>query len=522
MALRQLVLALAAIALAAPLAATSTPTERQPEPLRDLERWADQLVQRRRPLDGAGEEELRFLLARTRLIARSGFDGQRAVALALVDLYAAGLRAGDSLDMARVAGSNRVRELAQLELRHWLDAPTVRWLTKEVLIRPGENTPHRRAACAFVLAGRRDDALLLALTTCAREPTGVVREAALWALAGWDEVSVNSMFLRLLEAEDPTAPSPGLGPLEEHFRKVHLAPDDPVSARLLTYVSKRIANTDWRAAVHAIGVSAALETSVVSPLLIEAFEVWVERAEAGEPVRRVHHELTNALEERSGLKLGPRPARWRTWWKGYQAGQRPVSGADPDAPVTEVSFFGIRPLTDRVVFLIDHSGSMDGRMPASRGKSSAEDWTRYREAVAQMISLLEDMGSRTRFNVLTFDDGPRRWRSELEAATPGNLRSARSWLLARGPSGGTYLRAGFEEAIGLGSDGELDLDEMEADTLIILCDGQTAEGASWVRPLLERIQLEARWLIHTVQLGSFGDDTLELLSELTGGDHVRI
>ena len=233
------------------------------------------------------------------------------------------------------------------------------------------------------------------------------------------------------------------------------------------------------------------------------------------------HELSRTLEQRSDMRLGTRAARWRTWWQGYEDGQRPVSGGG-NGPTTQASLFGIRPLTDRVVFLIDHSTSMTGPMPARGDRTSTSNWTRYQEAVEQMLELLESMGDRTRFNVVIFDDRAQSWHSGLQAADAGNLRSVRRWLLRRPPGGGTFLRKGFEAAVGLKRVGEARLTELEADTLVILCDGQTSEGSDWVRPVLERFQIHARWLIHTIQLGTFGDDSLKELSRLTGGDHAQI
>jgi hypothetical protein len=72
------------------------------------------------------------------------------------------------------------------------------------------------------------------------------------------------------------------------------------------------------------------------------------------------------------------------------------------------------------------------------------------------------------------------------------------------------------------SRGRLNLAALEADTVIVLCDGATSEGAGWVRPLLRRVNDQARLVFHTVQLGESGDGTLQLLAEETGGEFVRV
>ena len=498
------------------LSATTTSSQFADDPLPRLANW-------RKHASGSGvadTDELLGILLDTRGLAGATVADQREVILALLDLYGTGLRLSDSLRSERADMGAETCKLALRELRRWLDRPTERWLAREVLVRPLQHEEPRRAACALALAGRRSDELLLALSTCAREGPGSVREAALWSLSGWKSDAVDSLFLALLVKEDLAAPSPELAALEAHLRAARLDPESSAAERLLSHVRTHINAADWRIAAHAVLVSSALDIDVAAPLLIDALDAWSTRAEKGEPVRRMEYELSKALERRSGLRLGTRTARWRTWWRGYEAGQRPVSSGQREE--SSASLFGIRPLTDRIVFLIDHSTSMNGKLPAGGGRSSTEGWTRYEEAVEQMLALLEIMGPRTRFNVVLFDDEARPWRSELTAAQPSNLRAVRRWMLKQEPKGGTFLRRGFERAVGLGRDGKLKLADLEADTLIVLCDGETSEGPSWIRPLLERVQVRARWLIHTIQLGGFGDGALELLAEMTGGDHTRV
>ncbi|MFT5049742.1 MAG: hypothetical protein ACI8QZ_001135 [Chlamydiales bacterium] len=511
-------LLVAAVAISSP---RSTGDE-VPPAVRKLEEWTQRCQKRPHLLGDDYAVELRSLLARTRAIARASFEGQRVVAIAVLDVYGAGIRLTDSLDSKRAAEGEQLKQMAEFELSMSLDRPLVRWLAKDVLVSPDRHPEERRAACALVLARKDDPGLTMALATCAREDEGIVREAAVWSLAGRQLDSVHTMCLRLLQKEDFEAQSAIFPALEYHFQHSRLALESPVNAGLFEYVRTHIGLPDWRLAVHSINVSKALETSIVVPLLIDAFDLWVERANAGEPVRRVLNDLVESLQQRSGMRLGAHPGRWRTWWKGVQAGQVPVHDSGSDQGMTEASFFGLRPLTDRVVFLIDHSGSMDARIAPRDGRTASSDWTRYEEAVAQMISLLERMGPRTRFNVVLFDDTPERWQERLQGATPGRLKAARTWLLSRHPKGGTFLRQGFEAAIGLKRGGKIDLDKTEADTVIVLCDGQTAEGSAWVLPLLKRTLSQSRWIVHCVQLGSFGDDTLEILAETTGGEHVRL
>ena len=95
-------------------------------------------------------------------------------------------------------------------------------------------------------------------------------------------------------------------------------------------------------------------------------------------------------------------------------------------------------------------------------------------------------------------------------------------MIKNGAKGGTHLKAGVLTAMHLDKRGKVDLEALEADTVIVLCDGATAEGPGWVVPLLRRTNDEARLIFHAVQIGSGGDGTLEVLCEETGGDFVRV
>jgi hypothetical protein len=70
--------------------------------------------------------------------------------------------------------------------------------------------------------------------------------------------------------------------------------------------------------------------------------------------------------------------------------------------------------------------------------------------------------------------------------------------------------------------GTPNLERLEEDTVIVLCDGATAEGPGWVAPLLERVGAASAVAFHCVQLGSGGGDgALRLLAELSGGEYVE-
>jgi hypothetical protein len=138
-----------------------------------------------------------------------------------------------------------------------------------------------------------------------------------------------------------------------------------------------------------------------------------------------------------------------------------------------------------------------------------------------MVRFLQASGEQTRFNVILFSDEPLRSSARLVAARIETIERARSALLERVPAGDTYLAPAIALALHL-DEGAFDAERLEADTIVVLCDGETGEGPGWVGPLLERIHAEARVVFHCVLIGNRGDGTLRLLAEGTGGDYLQV
>lgn len=481
--------------------------------------WRETFEDERREVDESDLDRLETLLIDLRGYGRLSSAHRRLAGRTLLDLYGAGLEASRGSARARTALGWRVVELAGREFRALTDAELERWVAEEVLVLATENPVPRRAAAAHLLGDSGSSDVLKALKVCARSSEPALRAAAFEALVGRGDPGVHRVFLRALREADASTPALLLGAAEAHFRRARLPEDSPLVPVLEGYVRERLVGGSWRRASRGASVSAGLPEARAVPLLIEGMEAWGEGDDGTRPVKRVQYDILRELQARSELDLGLRPERWRTWWEARRGGQaRPATDGEAR---TESSFFGLRPTTDRLVFVLDRSGSMSRSFPPSEPVGERE-WTRYEEAVERMVRYLESLGPEARFDVVLFADGAQRWRRELQPADRTHLRAARSWALRRPPEGGTQLRHGIEAGLRLEPDGTVDLDALEADTLVVLCDGETDEGDAWVVPVLRRVNPRARVVIHGVQLGKSGDGTLELLAETTGGEFVVV
>lgn len=403
-----------------------------------------------------------------------------------------------------------------------LDGPLVADLGRELARRDDPSGVVRRTGLAALLAASADPGARMALFAATRDDERLVRDTAVAGLAGRDDQAVHTRLVELLEAAEAGEVAIRMGAVEDHFRAARIGRTDAAFARVLYYVRKRLVADDWRRASRAISVGTALPDEVMLGPLIEALPVWMEREEAGLQAKRIQGDLLDELHRRTGRKLGLHPERWRQLFDAVRRGDVQLAGPEGDAdgrPRTEASFFGLRPWTDRVTFVIDRSGSMDNAYRRSPDETSPP--SRYSAAIRQMTAFLEELGPKTRFDVVLFSSDAARWRRELVPATPDNLASVAAWAAAAETGGGTFLRKGIDLAARVDKDGAIDLAKLESDTIIVLCDGDTDEGSGWVAGFLRSTNDVARLRYHAVQIGGAGDGTLRALCEGSGGDYVH-
>ncbi|MEC8495780.1 MAG: hypothetical protein VXZ39_12690, partial [Planctomycetota bacterium] len=255
--------------------------------------------------------------------------------------------------------------------------------------------------------------LRTALLTIARRAEDPLRGDAIGVLSRWaersgEDESVDGFLVELLgERFDPrTSPHP-FNIMLARLRST----DAPLAPRARQRLSARVAammiSGDWRDVARGVRLSEGFPLDERVPMLLDALNVWHRRAESGrkiEGLARCQGDLVRALRSLSGRFHGARPGPWIDWWIQVRKGELPRPGSAAfeaerlrraSEPRSTASFFGVRPETDRVTFVIDHSGSMstgfgtDGR-------------TRYVEAVEQMMRFLQGAPEDCRFSVILF------------------------------------------------------------------------------------------------------------------------
>ena len=453
-----------------------------------------------------------------RLLGKVGKDasgrGKNCVEARLMLLRAAGwgLEGTHTPEVARW-----IRERAQAELADRL-APgrgkaILDWVLYELLAFPDRHDALLRAVALRALEQRLESRevephLLVAIMAAGRDRDGFVRLTVADILKGRPEAFVSDYFLGALERREvrPELFDEHLGSLPPADIETWLETKDQ---RLFDYVRLRLESKDWREASRALALAHRFELSRIVPPLITGLGVWSRRDTGG--ARRVRHEFRSALKQITGRDHGEDPTSWARWWQSAIEG-----GTIPEPELEErttATFYGLRPSSDRILFLIDRSGSMRERL---EGQS-----TRFEDAVERLLYTLRDLGEDTRFGVVLFNARGHAFREGLTQATEDNLEQLKRWAGRIQPDGGTSLFAGLDTALpGLTAGTSLS-GKVAYDTVIVLCDGET-ESATWVAPWLAQHNLDARLVFHCVNIGGKPGGVLEALSGGSGGSFVSI
>ena len=476
--------------------------------IRRLEVWTSRWKRTKGPRDQQAIPELRALLGELRTYEDKTPSARGPAARALLELTL--LEDGTESQQPMPHSPPR---MGRKELERRLDdedeerSAPARDVLAGIAADPEADVSLRMAAVEL-LAGRFLTGTLASLLTAARSVDPALRDLAQRAVAGWPNAGLHEFFLEELAAERASVEA-----VRVHFDTVQDDLTETAWTRLRDAVGTMLRGESWRVATRAGRLVPLLDTPRAVPLLIESLRVWNERMGTPNGSRRIRQEILWELQRRSGRSLGTRPESWELWWQRVNDGSIALPDEGEGRVFTSASFFGLPVVSDRLVFVLDRSASMKETFGTGRR-------SRYDEAIDQLLRYLDTSGPETRFGVVFFNDRPQRWKRSLVEATEANRTKLTRWLAKLGPAGSTHLQDAVFDAVGY-KRGKLKLEALEADTVVVLCDGETFNGPDWVRPWLEEIE-GAEVIFHCVQVGGESDGTLRQLARISGGELVEV
>ncbi|MBI4613305.1 MAG: HEAT repeat domain-containing protein [Planctomycetes bacterium] len=138
---------------------------------------------------------------------------------------------------------------------------------------------------------------------------------------------------------------------------------------------------------------------------------------------RIATELETALQKITGKNFGRSSTRWLSWWKARAGGGGAAEDGD-DEEKTVVNYYEAPLHTNRVIFIIDTSGSME--------------WgDRIGVARKELAKTIGELRPSTFFNILSFSSSPIPWEKDLVPATDPNKAAALQFVERLLPGGGT-------------------------------------------------------------------------------------
>jgi HEAT repeat protein len=390
-----------------------------------------------------------------------------------------------------------------------------------------------RAVAAEVLAGiQRLDVTKALLARVRREKDPVVLALMLEALGDHGDPAALPTLLKQAGKRRHDAPRAaairGLARLGFHHPKVR--------ALLLDLLSSR----DEESRILALDAAAASGDESVVPDVVPnlAHEVWQVRLAAVqaldrlrpraaiapliarlevEEAERVRDAIAGALFRMTGMNLYDDGAIWARWWAEHEQGFT-VPEAIPTLPEqhvggTQAGFYGIPIKSERVVFVIDQSGSMSAA-GLQRNDDEAEDLNRLDVAIREVLGAVAKLKNRAYVNVILFHTTIHPWKPALQRLNAANRGTLERHLRSKSPTGGTNLYDGLELA----------LRTPDVDTIFLLSDGFPGSGkyvaTADILRAVRRENQTRRIAIHCISIG-MDSDLMQRIAAENAGRYVR-
>lgn len=258
----------------------------------------------------------------------------------------------------------------------------------------------------------------------------------------------------------------------------------------------------------------------------------------------VRIEIEDVLHHYTGESFLSSHAFWKKWWeeKG-EAWLRSAAARERHGPRKVEGggtyFYGLRTESDRIVFVLDRSGSM--QTPASAeeraaGDAEVEGDTKIEAAKSQLVRSIQTLPKEARFNIVFYSDDVQSWKEPpaMLLATPENKEEAVEWVKAIEAGGSTQLFDGLLRALEYADNfDEKKPEEGGCDTIFLMSDGSPTDMDSG-QPLAADA-IEAAWarvteanrvfdcVIHTVGVGArHNRGLLQRIAKETGGTYQAV
>ena len=240
---------------------------------------------------------------------------------------------------------------------------------------------------------------------------------------------------------------------------------------------------------------------------------------------RMLHEFSQTLFRLTGQPYGKSHGGWKAWWSKEGKDKDLISKSELRKRIKEeeirrlkqrskASFFGIKIISKRVIFIIDVSGSMNESM-RTRYVDQATGETRMTVAQRELKKSIDNLDRGALFNLITFSSDVTEWLDEGVVGSEQKTRDeAKEYAEKLGAGGGTNIYGAMKAAF----------QDENVDTIYFLSDGEPTVGEE-IDPRVIRDSV-ARWnenrgiQINCVAIGG-SLQVLEWMAEDSGGTYIK-
>jgi hypothetical protein len=280
-----------------------------------------------------------------------------------------------------------------------------------------------------------------------------------------------------------------------------------------------LVDSSWRVRFEAMQQVGALRRSSSLPIMIERLDV---------ETRRLQDDLARVLRLMTGVDNGTTTARWTQWWEDqdpslvlpqYEIALAAEMAREErrEASVTQVTFYGLRIISDRVAFIVDLSGSMSAGANWRDGQTTTGGnprTTRLAVAKQELSRVLKGLSPGVLFNLVFFSSGVNAWQDELIPMDEKVLVEALEFTNRNGAGGGTNVFGALMAAF----------DDPEVDTLYLLSDGEPSVGevidTAKIHDRIIHLNAARKIRIHCISIGE-SSTYMKGPAQATGGTYVE-
>jgi hypothetical protein len=291
----------------------------------------------------------------------------------------------------------------------------------------------------------------------------------------------------------------------------------------------------WQVRVAAIEALGAIKDKrAIEPLIVLLAQ------EKG----RLQFDIADALHEITGRRFGRDAAKWRKWVdEGMKPAPKEVAEKNDPGDVyrKEPTFFGIKVVSERVLFILDVSQSMMTPIDVDKtrllreaisGRSDEEDekfedtieWWKIKSrmdlAKAQLRWVIQNLRKTQQFEIAAFSDDVEPWNSgRLTKASSKAKARALQFVERLKVQEATAAGAVLDFAFDMAGPGSMDKNYKSGmDTIFFISDGAPSDRPT--EEILDDVKRRNKLRkvkIHVVAILNFSTPFLRLLAEQNGG-----